>query len=109
MITIKTLKKRLAQFNTFETKLATYYDSNRRKYISGFIKSNEHGTCVYVNTASCYNPHCGNRVLVRYAKDYGDYKGGTNRFCLEDNLAWVINDMLTKEHWYICEFERGTK
>jgi hypothetical protein len=47
-------------------------------YFSGFFKSKT-GQCYYI---SCSDTRGGyNQLLIRTAKDYSDYTGGSNQYC----------------------------
>ena len=63
---------------------------------SGFIKNNDNGSVVYINTEPC----CLSSIppfMYRYAKDTKDYTGYHNRFARSlDELAVSVVSMLHK-------------
>lgn len=72
---------------------------------SGFIKNNKTGILIYINTepSGCYfrptlsDKRTGYNILIRYAKDMKDYRGGMNYFVDAYYLYDILVDILKGE------------
>lgn len=62
---------------------------------SGFVKNLENNKIVYINTEkSCYNP-LADKNLYRLAESLTDYRGKTNNFATDIDLAKEVIKMLS--------------
>lgn len=93
MLSLRTFKNLMSKYGEYDMRLKTYSDPRGRKYFSGFITNTDESMFVYVSTESCYNAHCENKMLVRYARNSKDTTGGMNRFVMPQNSAFYINEM----------------
>ena len=105
-ITAKKFKEMLLKYGDYNVNVRANTAPNGKRYFSGFITKDDSTIVVYVNTESCYNPHCDNKALVRYARNAKDFTGGSNNSCMDVNLAFTVNQMFKSPVRYCEEFSR---
>jgi c-di-GMP-related signal transduction protein len=89
----KSLVKKVLKNENFED----IQISNGYYYFSGFAKKNEH--IIYFSIGDTRTNILGNKLLVRTAKNYKDFTGGSNNFCNmnDSGIAKLANTLTKKE------------
>ncbi len=103
-ITARKFKEMLLKYGDYDVNIRTNTNMNGKRYFSGFITKPGTTITVYINTESCYNPHCDNKALFRFARNTKDFTGGTNNYCMDVNLAFAVNQMFKSPVRYCEEF-----
>ncbi len=84
------LKNRFKKVGNYKCHLKNININGVKRGCSGFIKNPETEKIIYLTTeyvcGNCYKP-LENKVMFRTAKDFKDYTGGTNQWCMENELV----------------------
>lgn len=94
MITLNTFKKLLAKYGEYELSISQQFNPRGQKFFSGFVRNPDNNLVLYITSESCYNAHCENKMMVRYAEKIGDYSGARNHYIMPNNSGYFISQLL---------------
>ena len=95
-VKLKNELKKICDGMSLEFKLKNISVNGQKRGCSGFIKNNENGKILYINTeSSCYSP-LSKKTMFRYANDFNDFsgKGGYNQWANNENLFLELKKAL---------------